>query len=405
MRHPSTLENVESGPSTSGPVSSRRALLRGLGLASAGAALTAGCATTAAAPIATVATAAPSPKPMAIPGTDKHEVALLSSNENPFGCSPMGAEAMMMAVGGVNRYANDPTVALAEKIAKIEGVSPEQIVIANGSSPILQAFGMWMGEDKGELVTSVATYENVPQGSAANGAKVIEVPMAKGLKFDLEAMAAKIGSGTKAAYICNPNNPTGNMVDPVALKAFVESVPKSTLVFIDEAYIDLVDDYDSNVMTGLLRDGHNVFIARTFSKIYGMAGQRVGYAMMSKELAEPFWRQVRQGGVNHIGVAGAMASLDDATFYQEQKLKLARGRQMLIQMAQELETSYAQDSQANFIFMDTGMPSADFQKKMLAKGVKVGRSWKGYETWSRICVGEDWEIARCKAAMKEVLSA
>lgn len=404
MRHPSTLDPVESEKSSSGPVSSRRALLRGLGLAGAGAALAAGCATTTAAPVET-ATAAPAAGPIKIPGTDPHEVALLSSNENPFGCSPMGAEAMMMAVGGVNRYANDPTVELARKIAKIEGVDPEQIVIANGSSPILQAFGMWMGEDQGELVTSVATYENVPQGSAANGAKVIEVPMAKGLKFDLDAMYAKIGSGTKAAYICNPNNPTGNIVDPVALKSFVESVPKSTLVFIDEAYIDLVDDYDANVMTGLLRDGHNVFIARTFSKIYGMAGQRVGYAMMSKELAQPFWGQVRQGGVNHIGIAGAMASLDDKSFYDEQKLKLARGRQMLISMAQELETSYALDSQANFIFMDTGMPSAEFQKKMMAKGVKVGRSWKGYETWSRICVGEDWEIDRCRTVIKDVMSA
>lgn len=405
MRHPSTLDSVESEKPSTGPISSRRALLRGLGLASAGAALAAGCASTAAAPVVETAAAAPAPSKIKIPGTDPHEVALLSSNENPFGCSPMGAEAMMMAVGGVNRYANDPTVELAKKIAKIEGVSPEQVVIANGSSPILQAFAMWMGEDKGELVTSVATYENVPMGSAANGAKVVEVPMAKGLKFDLDGMYAKIGSGTKAAYICNPNNPTGNMVDPVALKSFVESVPKSTVVFIDEAYLDLVDDYDANVMTGLLRDGHNVFIARTFSKIYGMAGQRVGYALMSKELAEPFWRQVRQGGVNHIGIAGAMASMDDKTFYAEQKLKLARGRQMLISMAQELETSYALDSQANFIFMDTGMPSAEFQKKMLAKGVKVGRSWKGYETWSRICVGEDWEIERCRSVIKDVMSA
>jgi len=396
MRHPDTIPEATPAdtPKIDAPATSRRALLRGLGLAGVGAAaLAAGCAKS------DEAVAAPAP---ATPDTSGP--ALLSSNENPFGPSPMAKEAMAKAIAGCNRYANEPTVDLQKKIAAIEGVDPEMVVISNGSSPILQAFGLWMGEDKGELVTSVATYENVPSSSAKYGASVVEVPMAEGMKFDLNAMAAKMSSKTKAAYICNPNNPTGNMVDPVALKAFVEAAPKQAVTFIDEAYLDLCDDYDANVMTGLLRDGHNVIICRTFSKIYGMAGQRVGYALMKKELAGPFWGAVRQGGVNHIGVMGAIASLDDKTFYADQKVRLKRGREKLIAMADAMKLKYAADSQANFIFLDTGMQNKDFSAKMMAEGVKVGRSWKGYETWSRICVGEDWELDRCATALKKVLA-
>lgn len=400
MRHPDTIPEMTPGaspePAKPAVATSRRALLRGLGLASVGAAaLAAGCSKNEASAAPTAQAAAP----------DTSGPALLNSNENPFGPSPMAKEAMAKAIAGCNRYANEPTMELQKKIAAIEGVDPEMVVISNGSSPILQAFGMWMGEDKGELVTSVATYENIPSSSAKYGAKVIEVPMAEDLKFDLNAMAAKMSSKTKAAYICNPNNPTGNMVDPTALKAFVEAAPKQAVTFIDEAYLDLCDDYDANVMTGLLRDGHNVIVCRTFSKIYGMAGQRVGYALMKKELAMPFWQTVRQGGINHIGVMGAMASLDDKAFYADQKARLKRGREKLIAMADAMKLSYAKDSQANFIFVDTGMPNKDFSAKMSAEGVKVGRSWKGYETWSRICVGEDWELDRCEAALKKVLSA
>jgi histidinol-phosphate/aromatic aminotransferase/cobyric acid decarboxylase-like protein len=180
------------------------------------------------------------------------------------------------------RYADAEGEDLKKQIAAIEGVGPEQIFLANGSSPILAAFGeMIAKKGNGQLVTSVATYEGVPRAAGQYGAEVIMTPLTAEFGIDLDAMAGKVSKKTTATYVCNPNNPTGNMVDPVKLKAFAIEASKTAPCFIDEAYLDLCDDYDANVMTGLVREGHNVVICRTFSKIYGMAGQRLGYGIAS----------------------------------------------------------------------------------------------------------------------------
>jgi histidinol-phosphate aminotransferase len=400
MRHPDTITETPAPKATAdAPVASRRALLRGLGLASVGAAaLAAGCSKG-------EAIAAPTPAPAA-PAVDK-SMAIMGANESPFGPSKKAVAAMIEKAALTARYADGEGEELKKQIAAIEGVAPEQIFLANGSTPILAAFGeIIAAKGKGQLVTSIATYEGVPRSVAEYGAEMIMTPLTPEYGIDLDAMAAKISKKTTATYVCNPNNPTGNMVDPVKLRAFAIEASKTAPCFIDEAYLHLCDDYDANVMTGLLREGHNVVIGRTFSKIYGMAGQRLGYGMASPELARQMGMATRMGGVNHLGIVAAMASLSDAEFVPAMRPKFKAGRERLHKIATDLGRKVAANPQASFVFFEVGMPHKEFAEKMAAEGVKVvGRSWPGFDTWTRICVGDDWEMDRCEAALKKVLAA
>ncbi len=400
MRHPDTIpETMPGAPAPDKIDTSRRSLLRGIGLASVGAAaLAAGCSKG-------EAIAAPAPAPAA-PVVDK-SVAIMGANESPFGPSKKAIEAMIEKAAMTARYADGEGMELQKQIAAIEGVDPQQVFLANGSAPILSAFGeMIAKQGKGQLVTSVATYEGVPRTVAGYGAELIMTPLTADYAVDLDAMLAKVSKKTTATYVCNPNNPTGNMVDPVKLKAFAIEASKTAPCFIDEAYLHLCDDYNANVMTGLVREGHNVVICRTFSKIYGMAGHRLGYGIASPEMARSLGMITRGGGVNHAGIVAAMASIADADFIPTMQPKFKAGRERLYNVAKSLGRPIASNPQASFVFFDVGMPNKVFAEKMMAEGVRVvGRAWPGYENWTRICVGEDWEMDRCEAAMKKVLAA
>ncbi|MEQ1784429.1 MAG: histidinol-phosphate transaminase [Hyphomonadaceae bacterium] len=381
------------------PAPSRRALLRGLGMASVGAAaLAAGCSKG-------EAIAAPTPA-AATPTVDK-SMAIMGANESPFGPSKKAIAAMIEKASLTARYADGEGEELKAQIAAMEGVTPEQVFLANGSTPILAAFGEIISmKGKGQLVTSEATYEGVPRAVKEYGADLITTKLTADYAIDLDAMAAKISKKTTATYVCNPNNPTGNMVDPVKLRAFAIEAAKTAPCFIDEAYLHLCDDYNANVMTALVREGHNVVIGRTFSKIYGMAGQRLGYGIAQPELAKQMGMATRMGGVNHAGIIAAMASLSDAEFVPMMQPKFKAGREKLFAVAKGLGRKIAANPQASFVFFEVGMPNSVFAEKMMAEGVRVvGRAWPGYENWTRICVGEDWEMDRCEAALKKVLSA
>jgi histidinol-phosphate aminotransferase len=379
---------------------SRREWMRvfGVGAAGVGAAALAGCS-----PGGNQALAAPAPAAVATPD---RSMAILASNESPFGPSPKAVEAMSLTLANTARYANQETEDLQAQIARIEGVDADQVFIANGSSPILQAFAELLADrGRGQLVTSVATYEGVPRGAAQYGAEVIALPLTREYTVDLDAMAARASAKTTAFYVNNPNNPTGNMVDPAKLRSFVNAVSSRAPVFIDEAYLDLCDDYAGNVMTSLVREGKNVVICRTFSKIYGMAGQRLGYGIASKEMARRLGMAVRLGGVNHLGLVAASASLSDTSFVPTMRPKFVAGRAKLLEIARSTGRPYAPNPQASFVYMDVGMPNREFAAKMKDEGVAVvGRTWAGFENWTRMCVGEDWELDRAATAVRKVLA-
>ncbi|RDV27456.1 histidinol-phosphate aminotransferase family protein [Alteromonas aestuariivivens] len=327
----------------------------------------------------------------------------LSSNENAFGPSAKAVEAMQGELFNLNRYADATVNVLVKKIAEQEGVSEEQIVVTNGSSPILFGYADWITKNGNKLVTSMATYEGIPRGAEFMGADVTYVPLDANMDFDLDAIEAAVTEDTTAVYICNPNNPTGRALDPVKLTEFAKRVSQKAQVFIDEAYIEMSDAYPANVQSKLAAEGYNVVICRTFSKIHAMAGQRLGYAIMPAEQAKQMGRMLRMGGVNYLGLVAGMASMDDHNNLNVMRERIKTERLKLTSTADALGRPYAKNPQGNFIYMDTGMPHAEFAEKMKALGIKVvGRTWPGYDTWSRISIGTPEENDACVSALKAV---
>jgi histidinol-phosphate aminotransferase len=326
----------------------------------------------------------------------------ISGNENPFGPSQAAQAAMLQAMEKSCRYPFTESQELIKLIAAKEGCSPDNVVLGVGSGEILDIVGFHFGLQKGEIITADPGYTQLVRAAESQGGKGIKVPLTAKLEHDLPAMAAKINAKTSLMYVCNPNNPTGTVVNAAALKSFAIDAAKKVPVFIDEAYLDCADDYEGQTMVKLVAEGHNVVIARTFSKIYGMAGLRMGYGIMPAKLAKEV-KPLSTGSVNMMGVVAASASLQDATYVAETRAKIKAGRDALIAVIKELKKEYA-EPQGNFVFFKTGMPIKDFQDKMKAEMVLVARPFPPLTEWARISIGTPEEMAVCHAALKKVLA-
>ncbi|MEL6829218.1 MAG: histidinol-phosphate transaminase [Pseudomonadota bacterium] len=334
------------------------------------------------------------------------DLAIMSANENPYGPSPKAVAAMRAELGNIYRYTWPLQMKFKEKIAARENVSPEQVLVANGSSPILAAFSEWVKNQDGKLLTSSITYEGVPRVSKAYGTEILFMPLSQDMGYDMEAISARISDDIGAVYLCNPNNPTGKTIDANVLRNFVDDASQKVPVFVDEAYLDMADDFPAGVMTEFVSAGRPVVIARTFSKLYAMAGQRLGYGIMPESMVADMQTTGRFTSVNHLALVAGIASLDDTAYFEEMRMKTALGRAKLVAMAADLNRPIAPDPQGSFIYMDTGMPNGEFQAKMLERGVRVvGERWQELPTWTRICVGLDHEIERCHEAAKQVLAS
>lgn len=326
----------------------------------------------------------------------------LSLNENPFGPSPRALAAMQRELPRVHRYPFSLTPKLVQLIADREGVPVDHIVLGVGSGEILETYGIYLGRQRGEVLTVSPGYMQLTGAMARMGSRVVAVPLNDRLEHDLDAMAAKITADTKAVYLCNPNNPTGTIVNAARLRAFCIEISKKVPVFIDEAYLQCADDFAANTMVGLVRDGHNVTVARTFSKLYGLAGQRIGYGVMRPEMAEAV-RAFSTGSVNLLGVVGAIASLEDPGYVEATRLQIKAGREALLGVLRELGRRYA-EPQGNFVFFHTGRPIAEFQRQMRAENVIVARPFAPTLEWCRISIGSPAEMAVCHAALRKVLA-
>ncbi len=326
----------------------------------------------------------------------------LSLNENPMGPSPAAIRAMQAKAAEVCRYPIADSRALLTALAEKEGVPRSQILIGAGSGEVLEAYGAHLGGEGGEVVTAWPSYRQLIGAMERRGSNVIEVPLNERLELDLEAMAAAITPSTQCVYICNPNNPTGTIVDPKKLRTFAINVSKQVPVFIDEAYLECSDDFEANTMVDLVAEGHNVTVSRTFSKIYGMAGQRIGYAVVPADLVAPV-RSLIRGGTSMLALVGAQASLDDPGYVESMRRQLKAGRDGLIAVLKELGCRYA-EPQGNFVFFQSSVSIAEFRPAMHAAGVKVGRAFPPYDDWCRISIGTPEEMTMAQAVLREVLA-
>jgi len=329
------------------------------------------------------------------------EVIKLASNENPLGTSPKALAAIRKAVTGVNRYPDSQGFYLKRKLAGKLSLSPENIVLGNGSDELIDVIIKTFVENDEEVLTADITFLEYEIISRVNGRRVATVPL-KDFRFDLPEMKKKITGKTKLVFIANPNNPTGTYVSKKELVGFLKDLPAHVLVVLDEAYDTFIDVSDFPRGTDLFKN-NNLLVMRTFSKAYGLAGLRIGYAVGAPALTS-YMERVRQPfNVNLLAQAAAMAALDDDDFLRKTRKFVLEGKQYLSDALRRLKVSYV-PSVANFILIDTARNGVEVFQAMLKEGVIVRDMQQyGLKSYIRVTIGTPAENRKFVAAFKKVL--
>jgi len=342
---------------------------------------------------------------MPSPTAEKPGLIKLNGNENPYGPSPAARQAILASASAAPRYADESIETLTNQLAAHEGVPASQIVIGTGSGEILRIAGLLAATTtpNSELIASRPTYEELPAFAELLGIKVRWVAPDAGHRHDLPAMRAAITDVTRLVYVCNPNNPTGAAVTRGALEVFIRSVPATCTVIVDEAYMDLVDQAGVETVAGLVKSIPNMIVLRTFSKIHGLAGLRIGYGITPEALSKRF-ASLSLTWPNSTGVAAATASFNDREFLKTTRAALV-GDRARIHAALDRMGLKRTEAQGNFVFFDTGGPLKRFQDRMLADGIKVGRHFDGYDTWARVSIGLHRVVDQFLAARPRAVAA
>jgi histidinol-phosphate aminotransferase len=313
-----------------------------------------------------------------------------SSNENPYGPSRVAMQSMLDNFKLTNLYATDPRK-LLEVQSKINGVTPENIMLGTGSSEVLNVAGLLAGMSQGSVVCADPTYQSLLRYAENAGSEIIRVLVDESLGTDLDAMRKAIRSDTSLVYIVNPNNPVPSVIEKNALREFVMEVAESRLVFVDEAYHEFVDNPDYESMIGLIAKGQkNLIVSRTASKIHGLAGMRIGFGYAHPELAESM-RQKQTGEVNVLGVNAAHACYLDQDFQDFTRRKNKESLAIVEGMCEELGIRYIK-SNTNFTFIATGIENQVFQATMREHGIMTGRDFPPYTDWARISMAKPEEM-------------
>ena len=328
--------------------------------------------------------------------------ARLFANENPFGPSDKAKQAIIESMNTSYQYPMRSGEELAEKIVAFEGLKPEMLIMSAGSSAILAAAAIYFSKDGGNIVTGDPTYDDLPDRAQKINAKWVKVPLTPEFKLDLDAMEKAVDANTKLVYICNPNNPTGTIVDTQKLKSFCERVSKKTTVFVDEAYIDYLPDPKASTMIDCVKQGHNVIVARTFSKLYGFAGLRIGYAVLPPDLAtklEPYSSGL--WCMSAPAIQAALASYQDREFLDGALKKTMASKEFLYQVLKTEGYTYIPSS-TNFVMFPINMPGERFADEMMKRGVGL-RHWEfNNKNWCRISIGRMDEMQAFAEAFKEI---
>ena len=324
----------------------------------------------------------------AAPSAGGTEPMLLCWNENPYGPSPAARAAITQSIAEGCRYPDDENPRLVNLLAEKEGFGPDHIVTGTGSGELLRALGMLAARQHGEIVAAEPTYAELTEYAQHTGATLKLVPVDKQLRHDLSAMHAAVSAKTRIVYICNPNNPTGTMVDSAAIAAFVAALPDHVTTVIDEAYMEFVEGMPSSV--SLITGPKRVVVLRTFSKLHGMAGVRCGYGIARPEVIEEI-SAARMTTPNIFAVRGAVASLGDKQFLAGCRRQIVASRTRLTAELARLHFPYA-EPHGNFVFFDTGVPIKQFTEFMQRRNIAVGRRFPPFENWCRVTIGTDPQI-------------
>ncbi len=316
----------------------------------------------------------------------------LIANENPYGPSPAARAAAQQAVASSWKYAIREVGTLKKLIAAHEGVPTSHVMVSAGSSEALRVAAMVFGRHGGQIVAATPTFSFLPDYARNIGCIVDEIPLDQNMAHDLNAMEAAVHADTKLVYICNPNNPTGTLIDGSKLSAFIDAVTPRVPVLIDEAYLDLWDDLAEHTAVPSILAGKPVIVTRTFSKLHGMAGMRVGYAIAPPELIQRL-EKLRVTAMSYPGVLAAAASLKDTEFLTYSRARIRECLTVTTDVLQDIGRPFV-PSRGNFIYFDTGGSPRKFMGAMRRAGILTGLSYAPYPSWARVSMGrvEDMHI-------------
>ena len=333
---------------------------------------------------------------------DPAGIVKLASNENPLGPSPKALEAIRAELAELTRYPDGNGFELKTKLAARCGVSPAQVTLGNGSNDILDLVARaWLTPGLNAVFSQYA-FAVDPIATQAVGAQGKVVP-AKEHGHDLEAMLAAIDENTRVVFVANPNNPTGTWFGPAALESFLARVPQHVLVVLDEAYIEYAEGDELPDGLDYLARYPNLLVSRTFSKAYGLASLRVGYALSSPQVADVLNRVRAPFNVNSLALSAACAALDDADYLAASRRTNDAGMAQLEAGFRRLGLSWI-PSKGNFIAVDFARDAAPINQALLQAGVIV-RPVAGYgmPTFLRVSIGTEQENARFLEALEQIL--
>ena len=327
-------------------------------------------------------------------------VVRLSANENAYGPSPKALQAMTDSFTLACRYPDEHNNVLIDKLANLNGVNREQILLGDGSSEILKLCAdTFSGRENGSLVAADPTFEAILEQAKTNGAEVVKVPLTSTYAHDLPRMLSSAKGGL--IYICNPNNPTASITPKNELHDFIAKMPPETMLLVDEAYFHFADSPDYESVIPLVKEYPNLLVARTFSKIYGMAGLRCGYCVAQKQTIDRMRARQMWDSVNIMALVAARASLDDSDQVPNGHRLNKEARTFTIAELEKLGYT-AIPSQANFIMFDCKRPVVPLIQAMKQQNVHVGRLFPALPNHMRVTIGKRNEMESFVDAFKQV---
>lgn len=325
----------------------------------------------------------------------------LGSNENPYGPSQKVRQVMQENFDLSCRYPWAYNGTLRDMIAKKEGVTPDHIVLVAGSTEGLKITGITYAGPGEEIISGLPTFLSMMEYAKVWGADINWVPLDKEMNYDLQEIEKRVSAKTKLVFLCNPNNPTGKLLPAKDVMDFCNTVSQKTMVFSDEAYYDYIEDPNYPSMVELVKQGKNVIVSRTLSKVYGLAGIRIGYLVARPDIAQKLNERV-VANTNIMAIEAGKAALQDQDFYNFSLQKNKEARKMIESTLDQLGLDYL-PSQANFVFFHAKQDVKKLAENMLAKEVIIGRPFPPFDDWCRISTGTLEEVAFFNKVLIETL--
>lgn len=329
-------------------------------------------------------------------------LAKLNANENPYGPAPQVIKAITEAASMGNRYGHGDAKVLISMIAEKEGVSPDHIMLGPGSTDLLEKVAITRFKDGGNIIAADPSYMSLMNTAIAMGGTWKSIPLTNEYAHDLPAMENAIDADTKLIYVCNPNNPTGSITNAEDLKNFCVTASKKTPIFVDEAYLEFLENPESQSMVGLVAEGKDLIVARTFSKIHGMAGLRIGYIVATPERIESITNMVRSTmGLCSTSLKAAIASMKQNKFLGECRGLNSECREFTSSAISSLGYDII-PSYTSFMIFPIDMDGQEFLKGMYDSGVGI-RVFDIYDKpWCRVSMGTKSEMEIFVETFKKV---